>query len=316
MRKFIVRRKMQFFLDPKNSSRIFMIPTLVIAILFLTACKPQEQATAKGAYLGGTQGLVASFEPFGVEESGVYSIFEEETFPLELTVQNKGEYAIQPGEVTVKLLGPSQEEFTGLKAWELSNNQPLEGISELVPGGGEETLSFASDAKYAKEVAGVVEREWFANLEYHYQTYLLIPEVCLKEDLTDTRVCNVKEAKTYFVSGAPITVKAVEEDTAGKGIIALKILVSNVGSSSAKVTKPGESFGVRNVLSFSLDDPAWECKSAGKVNEARLDEGQAEIVCKLKEPLAEGHVSTKQVKLTLDYKYRDLISEKLRIKQS
>ncbi|MEK6809949.1 MAG: hypothetical protein AABY40_04700, partial [Nanoarchaeota archaeon] len=264
----------------------------------------------------GTQGLLAAFEPFGVEENGLYSLFDEETFPLELTLQNKGEYVVQPGEVTAKLLGPSQEEFTGMKAWELNNNQPLEAISELVPDGGEETLSFASDAKYAKDVSGIVEREWFANIEYHYQTYLLVPEVCLKEDLTDQRVCNIKEAKTFFVSGAPITVKSVEEDTAGKGIVALKILVSNVGAATAKVTKPGEDFGVRNVLSLSLDDPAWECKSAGKLNEARLDEGQAEIVCKLKEPLAEGYVSTKQVKLTLDYKYRELISEKLRIKQS
>lgn len=293
-----------------------IISSLIVSLLILTACQQQQQPTARGAYVGGTQGLRATFEPFGVEENGIYSIFDEEAFLLELTLQNKGEYAIQPGEVTVKLLGPSQEEFTGMKAWELQNNQPLEAISELVPEGGEETLSFASDAKYAKEVSGVVEREWFANIEYHYQTYLLIPEVCLKEDLTDQRVCNVKEAKTFFVSGAPITVKAVEEDTAGKGIVALKILVSNVGAAAAKVTKPGEDFGVRNVLSFSLDDPAWECKSAGKLNEARLDDGQAEIVCKLKEPLAQGHVSTKQVKLTLDYKYRELISEKLRIKQS
>ena len=95
----------------------------------------------------------------------------------------------------------------------------------------------------------------------------------------------------------------------------MKISVSNAGSSTAKVAKPGEDFGVRNLLAFSLDDPAWECKSAGKLNEARLDEGKAEIVCKLKEPLAKGQVSTKQLKLTLDYKYRELISEKLRVKQ-
>ncbi len=293
-----------------------IITMLVIALLFMTACQQQQQQTTTGAYLGGTQGILAQFEPFGVEENGIYAIFDEESFPLELTLRNKGEYQIQPNEVSVKLLGPSQEEFSNMKSWELKNNQPLEGISELVPEGGEETMSFASDAKYAKEVAGMVEREWFANIEYHYQTYLLIPEVCLKEDLTDQRVCTVKQAKTFFVSGAPITVKTVEEDTAGKGVVALKILVSNAGANTAKVTKPGEEFGVRNVLSYSLDDPAWECKSAGKLNEARLDDGQAEIVCKLKEPLADGHVSTKQVKLTLDYKYRELISEKLRIKQS
>jgi|SRR3989344_1306633 len=294
----------------------YVIPTLIITLLFLTACSEQQQQTVKGAYLGGTQGLLAQFEPFGVEEESVYTVFDEESFPLELTLRNKGEYQLKPEEVSVKLLGPSQEEFSGMKAWELKNNQPLDAVSDLVPQGGEETMSFASEAKYAKEVVGLLEREWFANIEYHYQTYLLIPEVCLKEDLSDQRVCNVKEAKTFFVSGAPITVKAVEEDTAGKGLVALKILISNAGAVNAKVTKPGQEFGIRNVLSFSLDDPAWECKSAGKTNEARLDDGQAEIVCKLKDPLAEGHISTKQVKLTLDYKYRELVSEKLRIKQS
>jgi len=293
-----------------------IIPVLIVALLLLSACQQQQKAVVKGAYVGGTEGLVAQFEPFGVEENGVYSIFDQETFPLELTLHNKGEYQLKPEEVSIKLLGPSQEEFSGIKNWELKNKQPLDAISDLVPNGGEETLNFASEAKYAKEAVGLTEREWYANIEYHYQTYLLIPEVCLKEDLTDTRVCNVKEAKNFFVSGAPITVKAVEEDTAGKGIVALKILVNSAGASTDKVTKPGEDFGIRNVLAFSIDDPAWECKSSGKLNEARLDDGKAEIVCKLKEPLVKGRVSTKQLKLTLDYKYRELISEKLRVKHS
>mgnify|MGYP001570413156 CR=1 FL=1 len=295
--------------------RKFIIPVFIMALLFLTACQQQQQQTAKGAFIGGTQGVVPQFEAFGVEEEGMYAIFDEESFPLEVTLRNKGEYAVQPNEVSVKLLGPSQNEFSGIALWELKNTLALDSISELVPAGGEETLTFGSEAKYTQKVTGIVDREWFANVEYRYQTYLIVPEVCLKEDLTDQRVCNVKEAKTYFVSGAPITVRSVEEDTAGKGIVALKIVVSNAGT--GKVTKAGEEFGVRNVLSYSTEDSAWECKSGGKVNEARLDEaGQAEIVCKLKEALPEGHISTKQVQLTLDYKYRDLIQEKLRIKQS
>jgi len=292
-----------------------ILAILCASLLILTACNGEKAPTAgKGAFLGGEKGIVASFEPFGVEEEGVYSIFDEETFPMEVTVQNKGEYQIKSGEVTIKLLGPSQEEFTGMTSWELKNAQALEGISELVPDGGEETFTFATDAKYKSSVSGVVDREWFANVEYRYNTFLIVPEVCLKENLNDQRVCEVKQAKTFFVSGAPVTVKSVEEDTAGKGIMALKILVSNAGI--GKVTKVGESFGVRDTLTYSIDDPAWECKSGGKVNEARLIDGQAEIVCKLKEALPAGHLSTKQVKLTLDYKYRDLISEKLRIKQS
>ena len=295
--------------------RKFIIPTLIIVLLLLTACNQQPPQTVKGAFIGGTQGVLAQFEAFGVEEESIYTIFDEESLPLEVTLRNKGEYDVKAEEISVRLLGPSKEEFSGISEWEKKNKIELEGISELVPEGGEETLTFADEAKYTKKVSGVVDREWFANIEYRYKTYLIIPEVCLKEDLTDERVCNVKEAKTYFVSGAPITVKVVEEDTAGKGIVALKILVSNAGT--GKVTKVGEDFGVRNILSYSIDDDDWECKSGGKVNEARLDEaGNAEIVCKLKEALPEDHISTKQVELTLDYKYRDLIQEKLRIKQS
>src|SRR3989338_8847402 len=276
--------------------RKFIIPTLIIVLLLLTACNQQPPQTVKGAFIGGTQGVFAQFEAFGVEEESIYTIFDEESLPLEVTLRNK-------------------EEFDGISEWEKKNKIELEGISEQVPEGGEETLTFADEAKYTKKVSGVVDREWFANIEYRYKTYLIIPEVCLKEDLTDERVCNVKEAKTYFVSGAPITVKVVEEDTAGKEIVAFKIMVSNAGT--GKVTKVGEDFGVRNVLSYSIDDDDWECKSVGKVNEARLDEaGNAEIVCKLKEALPEDHISTKQLELTLDYKYRDLIQEKLRIKQS
>jgi len=287
---------------------------LIVSLLFLTACKKEGVAPTKGVFIGGSQGIVINFEPFGVEENGIYTIFDTETLPIEVTLRNKGEYELQAGESAVKLLGPSQEEFSGISSWELKNKDSIDKISELVPEGGEETISFASDAKYTGEVIGLSEREWFANLEYDYETYLIIPEVCLKEDLTDTRICEVSEPKAFHVSGAPITINSVEESTAGKGIMALKIGISNVGG--GKVTKQGEDFGVREELTYSLDDQDWECKSGGKVDEARLIDGQAEIVCKLKEPLTEDTLSTKQVKLTLEYRYRDLIQEKLSLKES
>lgn len=284
-------------------------------MLFATACQSnQQQPAAPGAFLGGTQGIVANFETFGVEENGVYTIFDTETFPLEVTLQNKGEYNLQPADVTITLLGPSPSEFTGIADYELQNIGIIETTSDLVPTGGEETISFASDAKYNARVTGVADRKWFANIEYKYQTYAIVSEVCLKEDLTDTRVCDVKGAKVFAVSGAPVTVTSVEEDTAGRGIMALKFKIRNVGG--GRVTKLGEIFGINDKLAFSLDDLDWECKSAGKVDEARLVNGEAEIVCKLKNALPAGTIATKQVQLTLDYQYRSLIQETLLIKKS
>ena len=233
--------------------------------------------------------------------------------PKELTINNKGEYELQKGDVKVSLKGPSLD-FSGIPSLSLKNADLVDTISELLPTGGEETLTFSTDAKYEQETNGYIDREWFADIEYTYQTYLIIPEVCLKEDLKDDRVCDVEGAKTFFVSGAPITVSSVTETTAGKAIMALTIKISNVGG--GEVTKPGEEFGVQEKLTYSIDDPNWECKQGGKINEARLINGEADIVCKLKTALPEDTLATKQLKLTLDYTYRDLISEKLRIKES
>ena len=298
----------------KSTTVIMFI--LVALSLVLTACDTEDTTVQiAGAFIGGTQGIVAEFEPFGVEEDGVSAIFDTETFLVEVTLRNKGEYEIQPGDVIVKLLGPSQSEFGGIADWELQNSGVVEKISELVESGGEETISFADNAAYEGEVNGLLDREWFANVEYKYNTFLVVPEVCLKEDLTDDRVCDVKESKPHSASGGPITVTSVIEDTAGKGIIALKIGIKNSGV--GRVTMPDAEFSSRkNTLSFSLDDDAWECKSSGKVNEARLVDGEAEILCKLLVPLTEDTLETKKVKLTMDYKYRDIIQETLRIKES
>lgn len=287
---------------------------LVAGLLLLVSCgeKKTEQA---GPFLGGTQGVVADFVEFGLEEDGIAGVYDTETFPIEVTLRNKGEYAVQPSEANVELLGPAPEEFTGIPSRELRNRVVLDKISDLVPDGGEEVITFASDARYTNPVQGFIDRVWFANVEYRYKTFLIIPEVCLKQDITDRRVCEPREEKEFFVSGAPVTVTSVEEDTAGLGIMALKIKIQDVGGGN--VAKPmATEFGTNDELTYSIDDPAWECKSGGRVNEARLQADTTEVVCKLKQPLSEGDLFTKQITLTLDYKYRDLVQETVRIKES
>jgi hypothetical protein len=307
------------FLIPKKSKtffrKIILFLVLSTSLFLITGCTEQPTKVSGGsAYKGGTLGITGNFEPLGIEENGIYSVFDSETFPLDFTISNKGEYKIKPEDVTVKLLGPSKEEFSGIPAWEVKNKNDIEIISDLLPTGGEETLSFAADAKYLKPVSGAIEREWFANIEYKYQTYIIIPEVCLKEDLKDTRVCEVKGTKNFFVSGAPISVSAVTEDLSGQGIMAITLNVKNSGT--GKVAKPTENFGTQDKFIYSIDDAGWECKSGGTIGEGRFNVGEAQILCKTKQPLAKGTLATKQLKVTLDYKYRDIISEKLMIKES
>src|SRR3989338_2630606 len=296
-------------------TKTLLIIILIIGLLLLTSCQGGKKKQEKtGSFIGGTQGVIARFEPLGVEEKGIYSIFDTETFPIEVTLMNKGEYELQPNDVTVELQGPSPSEFRGIANWKKNNVDVINKISELVKEGGEETITFADEARYTSAVRGVTERNWFANIEYNYKTFAIVPEVCLKFDLRDKRVCNVQEKKAFDVSGAPITIESVEEDTAGRGIMALKFSVKNVAG--GKVTLPSSNFEVTDKLAYSLDDPGWECKSGGRTNEARLLDGKADVVCRLKNPLTEGQLSTKQVILTLNYKYRDIVPEKLAIKES
>ena len=293
-----------------------LIISLLLGVFLLTACSPSTDTNLnKGAFIGGTQGVLAEFEAFGPEEDGVYTIFETESFPIEVRLSNKGEYDLQLGDVTVNLEGLSQNEFGGIPALSLNNVGIIDKVSELAPTGGEETISFSENVEYTADVIGFIDRKIFANLDYKYQTLAITPEVCLKQDLTDNRICDVAEAKSFSVSGAPITVTSVEEESAGRGIVALRFKIKNVGG--GKVTVVGEDFSATaDKIGFSLDDPAWECKAAGRVNEARLRDGETEVVCRLTEALPDKFLEVKQVKLTVDYKYRDLIQETVRIRES
>ncbi len=288
-------------------------------MLLLAACSGSEPASSfEGAYIGGGEGIELSFEPFSVLEDGVYTIFDTEDFPIDVLIKNKGEHTVAAGDVSLTLLGPAQQDFENIPAWELVNVEEIEKISEFNPEGDEELISFTPDdyAVYLGEVIGFYDIPWTLDFEYLYATNVLIDNVCFKEDISDDRVCEVEEAKGFSVSGAPITVTSVEEDTAGQGIMMLRINIRNTGTGEATI--PGEDFDDRfSQVAYTIDEPdLWECKSGGREDEARLVDGEAEVICKLREPLADGELYTKSVQLTLDYVYQDLITETLRIKES
>ncbi len=291
---------------------------LAIMSLVLIGCSGgEQQGTTKGAFIGGTQGITAVFEPLSVKEDNVYTVFDSEDFSLDVDVRNVGEETVAAGDVTLRLLGPPRDAFQNIPQWELKNKQQIEKISEFNPQGGEEVVSFTPNAraKYITPVTGFTDITWNLEYEYTYKTYVIASEVCFKGDLTDPKVCTVQEPKQFAVSGAPITVTAVEEDSAGKGVMLLKFTVKNAGLGKATVI--GKEFDSRfDQIAYTIDEPQkWECKSGGRENEARLVEGQADVVCRLKTALAEEDVFVKQVKLTLSYVYKELVQE-LRVKES
>ncbi len=296
------------------------IAVLLILSLFLVACSGNDtQQKTGGAFRGGTTGLVATFEPISIKEDGVYTIFDSEDFPLDIILKNKGEETLNPGKVTMKLIGPAPQDFEGIASWVIQNKENIEKISEFNPEGGEEVIGFtgSSRAKYKNKVTGFTDINWNLEYTYDYKTYLIIDDVCFKGDITDDKVCDVKGIKTFSISGAPITVTSINEESGGKGIVVLRIIVKNAGTGDSSIT--GKDFDTRfNQIGFTVDEPdKWECKSGGRANEARLaEDGTAEIQCRLKTALKEEDLFLRSVRLTLDYSYRELIQEKLRIKES
>lgn len=290
-----------------------------LLLLTVAACAPDEAPAVESVFRGGTQGIGAQFEPFGVQEGGVFTIFDTETFPIEVTLKNKGEEDVAAGNAVVTLRGINLNDFGGIAAGSLMNTQTIQKVSEFNVEGGEQLVDFTpgEGARYKFRVTGFYQPDIFATIDYKYKTYVIVPQVCFKEDLRDTSVCTVQEAKTFFVSGAPVTVTKVEEDVAGRGVVVLLMTIENVGG--GKVTLQNADFDARfGQVGFKLEtEPEkWECRSGGRENEARLVDGKAVITCKLKQPLPEDTLFTKQIELTLEYKYQTLIQQTIKIKES
>ena len=305
----------------KMVKRISIIISIVVLSIFLAACTNESgdlDTTSPGAFIGGNSGLEVSFEPMSIIEDGIFTIYDTENFPLEFILKNKGEHPVQAGEVQLELLGPAQQDFANIPSWQKINVEEIEEISEFNPEGDEEVISFTPNdyAEYTADIIGFQDLTFYVDYQYDYKTYLVINDVCFKGDSRDDRVCTVSEGRTYSVSGAPITVTSVEQDTGGKGVMLLKIGISNLAGGDATIL--GREFDDRfSQVSYTIEDSlGWECKSAGRVGEARLVGGSAEIICQLAEPLSEDDLFTRSISLTLDYTYRDIVSETLRVKES
>ncbi len=306
---------------------------LIISLLMLVGCQGDNAATtttsSESPYLGGSKGITAEFLDMGVynDETGIEEIFEDETFPIEVEIKNQGEEDVAADQITVTLKGIALGDFEGIvEGGVLSNSEVIEKITEYNPEGGEATLDFTSigigddpsaDAKYDVPLSGAhYDVGVFGEVVYEYKTYASVPKICFKENLQDDNICDVDESKTVYSSGAPIQVKSAEEKRAGTGKIAVEFKVENVGGGDVTIVET--DFNLRyDQLSFvSSDAELWECKAGGRINEGRFDSaGKMTIVCKLKAAMDENTLYTKELDLTLNYKYRELIQREIRIRE-
>lgn len=306
-------------MEVKKMNKKYLI--LIVLAVFIVGCSGEEMISDAGEspYIGGNKGLIATFEQMGVynDDSSMEEVYEGETFPIEITLKNKGEHDVDVDQATISLAGINLADFTGIPSGVIDNTALIEMISEYNEEGGEITIDFTSgeaDAVYIVSLAGYsYDISVFAILDYSYKTYSAVPKVCFKGDPADKTVCNIDEVKDVYSSAAPIQVVKAEEKKAGVGKIAVEFSIENVGT--GRVTLPGTAYDSRyDQLSYTVSDPEeWECKSAGKLNEARLSDGKATIVCRLVTPLDKSDLYTKELDLVLDYDYKEIMHKQLRV---
>ncbi len=295
---------------------------MILMSLFMVGCDGEEDplTSTEAPFLGGSVGLDINFEPMGIEEGSDYSVYEDESFPIQLILKNKGEEDISSGEAKITLRGIDINDFTGISSATILNSELIEArAKDINPEGGEIVMNLGDTIQYMRQIAGSeVPLDIIADVDYNYKTRVTAPRVCFKEDLRDQRGCDVEGSKEFFNSGAPIQVKSVTEERAGKGIVALVFEVENVGG--GRSTVPGQEFStIYNTVAYQIE-PAneralWKCRS-GKENEARLIDNKATVRCTLNQAMPEGTLVIKEINLDFSYDYQQRIIQTLKVKKT
>ena len=307
--------------------KIIIAAILVLSLFLLSGCKGgTEQVSTNNPYLGGSQGLVAVFEPMGVASDGAaQSIFDDEEFSMQINVKNKGEFTVPAGSVKTVIKGISPSDYTGL-TFQKTNTDEVEKISEFNQKGGETTINHGNGKLVSNRISdrNMLNANIFADVIYPYKTFVSAPKVCFKDDTTKSRddnICDIENAALQvFSSGAPIRATGAKEMRSGKGLISVEFTIENAGGGESK-NPANADFDYRyNEITFEVQQSStpskWNCRSSGgPAGVGRFaEDNKLTILCKLTQVIPANEVYQSQLDLTLNYDYKSIISTDLLIK--
>ncbi len=308
------------------NKKIIIMISVILSMFLLSGCSGgnTQQVTVDNPYLGGSQGLIATFEPMGIADNGgTESIYENEEFPVDITLKNQGEFNVPANSVKTNLKGITTADYTGL-TMDTTTNPAIEKISTYNQKGGETTITHNKGKIIPARMAGrnIMTANIFANVIYPYETYVSAPKVCFKSTSgKDTGVCEVENAALQvFSSGAPIRAVSAKETRAGTNVVSVEFTIENAGGGESK-SKTKTEFDYRyNDIDFEVGSSTpsgiWTCTNAGKAGIARFGEdNKLTIICKsIPSAIQTGSVYQSQLDLVLKYDYKVVISRNLIIK--
>lgn len=207
-----------------------VIGILLIIVMFTSAECGKKQDTSAGAFLGGTNGVVMSFK-----ETAPTDAFQvDDTVPVKVVLENKGEYNLNPGDAKVRIFGINPTNFNLEEASKyVSLKSSLKGADkEFFPEGGVQELDLG-EIKYKLDVLGQENHVLRARLCYPYQTNGIV-NICVKSSLleeTEEGICSIDGEKIVSgdISSGPVQVTSITEETRGRNQVKVNIKLENKG---------------------------------------------------------------------------------------
>ena len=297
-----------------------VVSFLLMFLLVVSACSSSKDTNSVDSpYFGGSQGLLSEVEEIGLvnSQTGKQEVFEDESFPISLRLNNRGEFTIPANSIKLSIKGISPVDFTGIDFFK-TNSKDVEKVSEALKDGGEEVVFFG-DAQYKGVVGTFYDANVFVEYVYPYESYIAIPRVCYKGDPKDKTICDLDGSKPAFISAGPIGMGAVVERPAGKGRITLEIPIKNMGTSQggrAKAYDYNDFSPIFDEVAFQVQTPGWDCSARGNPNVARIvNNGDVTILCRY-DNIGEKEIYTSQVDVKLTYFYKDFATTKIRVREN
>lgn len=200
--------------------------------LFLTGCG--EQTVAGKTFIGGTEGLRASFLPGSPPDKTTDG--SSSSLGIVVKLENVGESAIAANDGYVQIwgleptaYGTTTEKFKKTFGTEIRSARMNAGA---VLSGGIGTVEFG-ELKYSPIIQGDQPQTVWANICYKYKTQVAA-QICVKNDieqaLNSKQLCEVEGEKNPQNSGGPIQVTSLKESYGGAGKIGLTLTLNHEGT--------------------------------------------------------------------------------------
>ena len=298
----------------------------LLSLVFLVGQSCESSDKSEGVFLGGSQGLSVNFLDDAPPISGNY---QNEAFPIDVELVNKGETEIGEGSAIVYLTGAiasSTAVSSTLSNLMTSNTEFISGVIEGEDGIVEDGIVVPlGEATYSGNILGdSIPVDVRASVCYPYETKVQINDFCVpstSRTATSGTECSINAATNLVKgkdnSGAPVHVTALREQE-GPNFVRVTLDINNVGT--------GQVVNIcqREVVRDNLDNVRitlpqnYICSfrdGDSNTGTVELRSGHAVLRCKrdINNP---GSAFKEPLVLTLNYNYMQEVSKTVNINKA